>query len=67
MNWMDEAKKFAPGLKVLALHGAGRKALISKIPDHDLVVTSYALLRRDIAEYEKMEFPICYVTMVTGL
>jgi SNF2 family DNA or RNA helicase len=40
----------------LALHGAGRKALLSKIPEYDLVVTSYALLRRDIAEYEKQEF-----------
>jgi SNF2 family DNA or RNA helicase len=56
MNWLDEAKKFAPDLKVLALHGAGRKALLSKIPEYDLVVTSYALLRRDIAEYEKQEF-----------
>jgi SNF2 family DNA or RNA helicase len=56
MNWMDEGKKFAPSLKMLALHGAGRKSLLSKIPDYDLVVTSYALLRRDIAEYEKQEF-----------
>ena len=56
INWMDEGKKFAPGLKMLALHGAGRKTLLSKIPDYDLVVTSYALLRRDIAEYEKLEF-----------
>ena len=56
MNWLDEAKKFVPDLKVLALHGAGRKALLSKIPEYDLVVTSYALLRRDIAEYEKQEF-----------
>jgi hypothetical protein len=56
MNWMDEGKKFAPSLKMLALHGAGRKAHLSKIPDYDLVVTSYALLRRDIAEYEKLEF-----------
>ncbi|NCW26976.1 MAG: hypothetical protein EBV83_01530 [Verrucomicrobia bacterium] len=56
MNWMDEGKKFAPGLNMLALHGAGRKALLSKIPEYDLVVTSYALLRRDIAEYEKLEF-----------
>ena len=56
MNWMDEGKKFAPSLKMLALHGAGRKSLLSKIPEYDLVVTSYALLRRDIAEYEKLEF-----------
>ena len=56
INWMDEGKKFAPGLKMLALYGAGRKSLLAKIPEYDLVVTSYALLRRDIAIYEKMEF-----------
>ncbi|NBU69428.1 MAG: hypothetical protein EBS49_07450, partial [Verrucomicrobia bacterium] len=30
--------------------------LFARIPEHDLIVTSYALLRRDIAEYEKLEF-----------
>lgn len=41
--WCDEAARFAPGLRVVAWHGAGRGTL-----DADLVVTTYALLRRDL-------------------
>ena len=46
-NWTLEAAKFAPGLKVLVLHGTGRKALFRQIPKHDLVLTTYPLLARD--------------------
>jgi superfamily II DNA or RNA helicase len=56
MNWRDEAERFSPGLKVLALQGPGRKKLFSKICDHDVVVTSYALLRRDLEIYRERVF-----------
>ncbi len=46
-NWRREAEQFAPELKVLVLHGAGRKALFREIPRHDLVITTYPLLMRD--------------------
>ncbi len=55
-NWVAEAKKFTPELKVLALHGAGRHELFDKIPESDLVITSYALIRRDAERYREMEF-----------
>jgi superfamily II DNA or RNA helicase len=55
-NWAAEAKKFTPGLKVLALHGPDRHARFAEIPQHDLVVTSYALIRRDTERYLAMEF-----------
>jgi SNF2 family DNA or RNA helicase len=55
-NWEAEAKKFTPELRVLALHGADRTALFARIPAHDLVVTSYALLRRDAEQYHGLEF-----------
>ncbi len=55
-NWYEEAQKFVPDMKVLVISGAKRKALWSKIPDADLVVTSYALLRRDIDEYLANDF-----------
>jgi len=55
-NWEAEAKKFTPSLRVLALHGAERRALFSEIPSHDLVLTSYALLRRDAGHYRGLEF-----------
>jgi superfamily II DNA or RNA helicase len=55
-NWEAEAKKFTPELRVLALHGADRTALFARIPAHDLIVTSYALLRRDAEHYRGLEF-----------
>ena len=55
-NWVAEAKKFTPGLKVLALHGPDRHALFDQLGVHDLVVTSYALIRRDAERYRGLEF-----------
>jgi superfamily II DNA or RNA helicase len=55
-NWVAEAKKFTPELKVLALHGPDRHARFEQIPSHDLVVTSYALIRRDAERYRGLEF-----------
>ena len=55
-NWMAEAKKFTPELEVLALHGPERHKLFSEIPRSDLIVTSYALIRRDFDQYKQFEF-----------
>src|SRR5208282_2120160 len=40
----------------LALHGAERRGLFAEIPSYDLVLTSYALLRRDAGHYRGLEF-----------
>ena len=46
-NWLREAARFAPGLRVLPLHGPARKARFGEIAAHDLVLTTYPLLTRD--------------------
>jgi len=46
-NWSMEAERFAPSLRVLALHGPARKERFRHIKDHDLVLTTYPLLARD--------------------
>jgi SNF2 family DNA or RNA helicase len=46
-NWVNEARRFAPDLKVLVLHGPNRSERFPEIGDFDLVVTTYALLPRD--------------------
>ena len=46
-NWVAEAARFAPTLRVLVLHGPLRAALFDTISDHDLIVTTYPLLARD--------------------
>ena len=47
-NWEAETAKFAPGLKILVLHGSDRAARYDQIPKVDVVFTSYPLLGRDI-------------------
>ena len=49
-NWRREAGRFAPDLKLLVLHGPGRRPRFSEIPRHHLVVTTYPLLNRDHEE-----------------
>jgi SNF2 family DNA or RNA helicase len=56
-NWRREANRFTPNLKVLVLEsGAARHNLRKQIPQHDLIVTNYALLRRDLEEFQKFAF-----------
>jgi len=56
-NWRREAEKFVPGTKVLVLEsGAARHNLRKQIPQHDIIVTNYALLRRDLEELQKFAF-----------
>ncbi|CAM8666340.1 HepA Superfamily II DNA/RNA helicases, SNF2 family [Comamonadaceae bacterium] len=47
-NWQAEAQRMAPDLRVLNLHGPDRAALFADMPAHDLVLTTYPLLWRDI-------------------
>ncbi|MFC7737758.1 DEAD/DEAH box helicase [Roseomonas sp. GCM10028921] len=46
-NWTLETERFAPGLKLLPLHGPARKKRYLEIGTHDLVLTTYPLLARD--------------------
>jgi superfamily II DNA or RNA helicase len=55
-NWLDETEHFAPELKVLAYSGTEREAMRADFDDHDLIVTSYGLMRRDIADLKEHEF-----------
>src|SRR6266700_2168675 len=56
-NWRREAERFTPHLKVLVLEsGAARHNLRKQIPHYDLIVTNYALLRRDLEALQKFAF-----------
>lgn len=47
-NWLREAERFAPKLKVLTLtSGSERASQLKRVKAADLVITNYALLRRD--------------------
>ncbi len=57
-NWAEEAQRFTPQLRVLPITGADRHSKWAELPQADLVVTSYALLRRDAAHYLEHEFGV---------
>ena len=55
-NWEREAAKFVPDLKCLAIYGTRRDTMFKQINSSHIVLTTYALLRRDLEELEKFDF-----------
>jgi superfamily II DNA or RNA helicase len=55
-NWRAEAERFCPSMRVLTVDGADREERFARIAEHDLIVTSYALLRRDVERYKTLAF-----------
>lgn len=58
-NWQREAARFAPDLRVLVHHGPGRaqgRDLDAAVAGADLVITTYALLARDIADLSRQQW-----------
>lgn len=55
-NWESEIQKFAPELTCLKLAGSDRKNHFKEIPNYDVVITSYALIRRDIKHFKDINF-----------
>ena len=53
-NWMEEAARFTPRLRLLDHTGAGRD--VAAAAEHDVVVTTYGTLKRDIEELRKVEW-----------
>jgi superfamily II DNA or RNA helicase len=47
-NWQAEAKRMAPSLRLLTLQGPDRAKDFARMPEHDVVLTTYPLLWRDI-------------------
>ncbi|MDO4403915.1 MAG: DEAD/DEAH box helicase [Atopobiaceae bacterium] len=54
-NWVAEFEKFAPQMNVVAVVGdVKERGLIRRERGHEVLVTSYDLLRRDIEDYAGM-------------
>ena len=58
LGWEREIARFAPELKVLCVIGdaATRAALLARAGEYDVLVTSYDMLKRDVALYEPLTF-----------
>jgi superfamily II DNA or RNA helicase len=55
-NWSRELAKFAPGLRVVVLHGAERRARWPEVPEAHVVVTTYPVLVRDEGRFAEQRF-----------
>jgi superfamily II DNA or RNA helicase len=55
-NWMEEAARFAPRLRVLDHTGLARARTARALGDADVVLTTYGTLRRDAALLEEVAF-----------
>lgn len=58
-NWQREASRFVPGLRVLVHHGTQRlrgEALTRAVANIDLVITTYALVARDVAQLRELHW-----------
>ncbi|WP_269523393.1 DEAD/DEAH box helicase [Coraliomargarita parva] len=55
-NWMREAKRFVPHLKLCKHHGAGRAKEPVVLEAYDLIVTSYGTLRQDAGLLSTMDW-----------
>jgi superfamily II DNA or RNA helicase len=55
-NWIAEARKFAPKLRVLDQSHSQRQRGTEHLSDYDLVLTTYGTLRRDAAFLKDFEF-----------
>jgi len=55
-NWLNEAKKFTPKLKILAHTGSTRNKDVSHFIKYDVVITTYGIIRVDINEFQNFYF-----------
>ena len=56
-NWRKEASRFTPDLPVLIHHGSDRRkgaAFTKQVKKHAMVISSYALLQRDVEFLQKV-------------
>ncbi len=57
-NWQSELARFAPMLRVLTLHGPQRAEVFGELGESDVVLTSYALLPRDVVPLRRQVFSL---------
>jgi len=53
-NWLREAERFTPDLRAIRWTGTTRRD--SDLEEHDLVVTTYGVLRREVAKLARRRF-----------
>ncbi len=57
-NWEAEITRYTPSLRTLTVHGPQRAEQLAQLDGHDLILTSYALLPRDLKAYKRHRFAL---------
>lgn len=60
-NWKSEFNRFAPGRRVITLHGTQRDSLREKIEPTDVILTTYATLARDLAWHLRQTYSLTVI------
>lgn len=55
-NWISEAKKFTPDIKVFEYTGSNREKCVEHFHEYDLIITTYGTARNDIEVIQKFHF-----------
>ncbi|QDW27668.1 DEAD/DEAH box helicase [Pedobacter sp. KBS0701] len=55
-NWLTEARKFTPKLKILAHTGTNRNKDVANFANYDIIITTYGVTRVDIDELKNFYF-----------
>ncbi len=55
-NWIQEASRFTPKLRVLDHTGMDRLRTSDHFDDYDLIITTYGTLRRDAIQFKDVQF-----------
>ncbi len=58
MNWLQEANRFAPTLRMHMLGNRNRKKLVQSLKDFDVLVTSYTLLQQEAKIFAAMDWHV---------
>ena len=63
LNWQNEIEKFANNVTSIVIHGTSeeRQKQIEQIPNYNIAITSYELLKRDVDEYKKHDYNFKYI------
>jgi SNF2 family DNA or RNA helicase len=57
-HWVDEARRFAPELRVIEWHGPERGQHTAELTAADVIVTTYGTLRQDIDQLSAIDYAI---------
>ena len=58
-NWEQEIQRFSPSLQVFQYLGAGRKKVLDKLTQGQVLLTTYGTLMRDAVKLKERVFSIC--------